>query len=150
MDAWSRVLGYRADGWSGSVVLGSVEGEEYEVRLPVLGKHQALNVAAAMAVAVRKGVSVSDAAKGIEKVPPLGMRMEVRQVGGVTVLLDTYNASPDSTVAALKTLEDRSGEGSTVGGFGGNEGVGRLYGGGAPSCRQGVGRFFGRSGVVGG
>ena len=34
------------------------------------------------------------------------MRMEVRHIQGATVLLDTYNASPDSMVAALRTLSE--------------------------------------------
>lgn len=104
-EAWSRVTGYRADGWAGSVVLGEVDGEPYEVRLATLGRHQALNVAAAMAVGKVLGADLALAAKGVEGVSAMPMRMEVRVLSGVTYLVDTYNASPDSTTAALKTLE---------------------------------------------
>ncbi len=104
-EAWSRVIGYRAEGWTGSVVRGAVGGEEYMVRLSVLGKHQALNVAAAMAVAKVLGVRLDEAARGVEGVAAMPMRMEVRDFKGATVLVDTYNASPDSTIAALKTVE---------------------------------------------
>ena len=104
-DAWSKVIGHQSEGWSGSVVVGQVDGQDYEVRLPMIGGHHALNVAAAMAVARVLGVDIESAAKGIESVSALPMRMEVREINGATVLVDTYNASPDSTISALKTVE---------------------------------------------
>ncbi|MFN7367966.1 MAG: Mur ligase family protein [Armatimonadota bacterium] len=36
--------------------------------------------------------------------PP--MRLEIRERNGVTIIVDTYNASPDSTVAAIRSLRE--------------------------------------------
>ncbi|MCB0825663.1 MAG: UDP-N-acetylmuramoyl-tripeptide--D-alanyl-D-alanine ligase [Armatimonadetes bacterium] len=103
-EADSQVLGYRMLGWTACQIRGRVGSETYEVELPVTGRHQALNVASAILTAHVAGVSVSDAAAALPTahIPPL--RMEVRKWNGATILVDTYNASPDSTIAALKTL----------------------------------------------
>jgi UDP-N-acetylmuramoyl-tripeptide--D-alanyl-D-alanine ligase len=43
-------------------------------------------------------------ASALESCMALGRRMETLTLGGVTVLNDTYNANPDSAIAALETL----------------------------------------------
>ncbi|MBS1718415.1 MAG: UDP-N-acetylmuramoyl-tripeptide--D-alanyl-D-alanine ligase [Armatimonadetes bacterium] len=85
-----------------------VAGQQVELEVPATGRHMAINAAAALLVAHRLGVSLSDAARAIEgvKLPP--MRMEVRPHGNGQVLLDTYNASPPSMIAALETLAESS------------------------------------------
>ncbi|MBX7131499.1 MAG: UDP-N-acetylmuramoyl-tripeptide--D-alanyl-D-alanine ligase [Fimbriimonadaceae bacterium] len=111
-DAECRVLGYRALSWDRCIVRGSLDGVQFETELPTVGRHQALNAAAAILAAHTAGVGVEDAANAIRNaiLPPL--RMELRSVGKATVLLDTYNASPDSTVAAIKTLAELPAAGS--------------------------------------
>ncbi|MES1227494.1 MAG: UDP-N-acetylmuramoyl-tripeptide--D-alanyl-D-alanine ligase [Armatimonadota bacterium] len=99
-----RVIGYRALSFDSSEILLDVAGDKVSFELGVLGRHQALNSAAAVAAAVACGCKASDAAaKLVEAVfPP--MRMQVVECHGVTLVVDTYNASPDSTVAALRAL----------------------------------------------
>jgi UDP-N-acetylmuramoyl-tripeptide--D-alanyl-D-alanine ligase len=81
-------------------------GDSVDVRLRLVGEHQARNAAAAAAVAVAVGVPLATAAAsltGVERVSK--WRMEVLQApGGVTVVNDSYNANPDSVRAALKAL----------------------------------------------
>ena len=55
-------------------------------------------------VRVRNSPSVRTAALLTVQLPP--MRMEVRELDGVTYLLDTYNASPASMIAALETIAE--------------------------------------------
>ena len=43
-------------------------------------------------------------AAALEALRPLGGRMEVRRAAGAVLLVDCYNANPDSTAAALETL----------------------------------------------
>lgn len=105
-DADCKVIGYRALGLETCEVRISFRGEVAEFRLPTLGKHQARNAAAALLVAKILGVSIAEAAKGIESATLPPMRMEVQDRDGVTVLLDNYNASPDSMIAGLKTLSE--------------------------------------------
>jgi UDP-N-acetylmuramoyl-tripeptide--D-alanyl-D-alanine ligase len=77
-----------------------------EVRLPLSGEHQALNAAAAAAVAHVSGLPVQRIAHVLGGVVPRSpWRMEIGQRDdGVTVINDAYNANPDSMRAALKTL----------------------------------------------
>ena len=62
------------------------------------------NALAAMAVGFVTGVDPAAAAAALEKYVPAGMRQNLVQIGGVQVIEDCYNASPDSMRAALRTL----------------------------------------------
>ncbi len=83
-----------------------VDGRSHEVALRILGEHHVSNALAALAVARELGVPIDRAIAAIEAVPRAERwRMELLHPGGgVTVINDAYNASPDSTAAALKTL----------------------------------------------
>jgi len=83
-----------------------VDGAAHQVALRILGEHHVSNALAALAVARELGVPMERAIPAIEAVPRAERwRMEVLQPGGgITVINDAYNASPDSTAAALKTL----------------------------------------------
>lgn len=104
IDADCRVVGYRSDDWGRCTVRLGYGGEEAEVELPTFGRHQALNAACAVLVACEAGVEFVDAVAALSGADLPGMRLEIVERGGVTVLVDTYNASPDSTVAALDAL----------------------------------------------
>lgn len=105
-DADLRVLGYRALDLNQSEVRVELHGERVTFTLPTIGRHQALNAAAALLVAHSAGVPLMTAAEAIESVQLPPMRMEIQPLGPAQALLDTYNASPDSMVAALKTLAE--------------------------------------------
>lgn len=83
-----------------------VDGARHPVRLRILGEHHVSNALAALAVAREFGVPVERAILAIGAVPRAERwRMELLDPGtGVVVINDAYNASPDSTAAALKTL----------------------------------------------
>ena len=99
-----RITGYRALDLHRCAVRGRFHSESFEVELPTVGKHQALNAAAAIAAAGAAGVSVSEAVSGLTGVDLPPMRLEIVERHGAFVLLDTYNASPDSTVAAIQVV----------------------------------------------
>ncbi|MCH7903352.1 MAG: UDP-N-acetylmuramoyl-tripeptide--D-alanyl-D-alanine ligase [Armatimonadetes bacterium] len=103
-EADCRITGYRALDLHRCAVRGRLHSDSFEVELPTVGKHQALNAAAAIAAAGAAGVSVSDAVAGLTGVDLPPMRMEMVERDGAFVLLDTYNASPDSTVAAIQVV----------------------------------------------
>lgn len=62
------------------------------------------NAAAALLAAAVCGVDLAAAAGAMALTELSPMRMAVLRVGRLTVVDDTYNASPTSTVAALETL----------------------------------------------
>jgi len=103
-DADCRVVGYRSLDWGKCTVRFAYKGEESEIELPTFGRHQALNAAAAVLVAVVAAVKFADAVAALAEADLPAMRLEILDRGGVTVLMDTYNASPDSTIAALEAL----------------------------------------------
>jgi len=105
-EAECRILGYRAIDWGQSVLRGSLDGISFEAELSVVGRHQALNAAAAILAAHSAGVKVEDAAAALSNAELPPMRLEVVPCKNCTVLLDAYNASPDSTVAALRALAE--------------------------------------------
>jgi len=74
------------------------------VRLGSPGLHLASNVAAALACAYALGVNTVAAAQNLARYQPVGMRMRVEDLGGVTVLNDAYNANPTSMSASLRAL----------------------------------------------
>ncbi len=74
------------------------------VRLRIPGRHSVLNALLALAVADLLEVPSRDAARRIGAVEPAPLRGEVRTLGGVTLVLDCYNANPQSVRAALDLL----------------------------------------------
>ena len=77
-------------------------GELVRLRLP--GRHSVLNALLALAVADILNVPAAEAAKGISALEADSMRGEIRRVGDLTLLVDCYNANPQSTRAALDLL----------------------------------------------
>jgi UDP-N-acetylmuramoyl-tripeptide--D-alanyl-D-alanine ligase len=77
-----------------------------EVRLRLLGAHQASNAAAAAAVGLAVGMELTEVAAALGAVESLSRwRMDLQQrADGLLVLNDAYNANPDSTAAALQAL----------------------------------------------
>jgi len=72
------------------------------------------NALQAVAAGLAFGVPVEDAVHRLEKAVLTGGRLERRTIRGVHFLDDTYNASPDSMVAALLTLRSLPGHGHRI------------------------------------
>ncbi len=91
---------------SGTRFVLIIGDEQHDVSLRILGEHHVSNALAALTVARELGVPLTSAIAAIEAVPRAERwRMELLQPGGgITVVNDAYNASPDSMAAALKTL----------------------------------------------
>lgn len=77
---------------------------ETMVQLAVPGEHNATNALSAAAIGLTFKVPAARIKKALENFSSPGKRMEVLNIGGVLVYNDTYNANPDSTMAALTTL----------------------------------------------
>jgi UDP-N-acetylmuramoyl-tripeptide--D-alanyl-D-alanine ligase len=92
----------RYDGAAGVLEL---EGER--LRLPLAGRHNARNLLLAVAVARELGVALP-ALRELEVVVSDGRNRRL-QLGGLTVLDETYNASPEAVLAALDLLANQEG-----------------------------------------
>lgn len=80
--------------------------QEYTLGLP--GDHNALNALAAIAVARRFNVDDGKLASALAGFRAPEMRMQTRSLAGpdgsITLILDCYNANPDSVLSAIRTL----------------------------------------------
>ena len=74
------------------------------VHLRLIGLHQVSNALAALAVARHLKLDPRAVTTVLEAYRPLKGRMEIQPAGGATLLVDHYNANPDSMRAALATL----------------------------------------------
>jgi len=75
------------------------------IKLPLPGEHNIYNALAAIAVAKIIKIKKSSIKKGLEHFHPSSQRMEViNKNDGTKIINDTYNASPQSMSALLKTI----------------------------------------------
>jgi UDP-N-acetylmuramoyl-tripeptide--D-alanyl-D-alanine ligase len=81
-------------------------GERRRVQLHLLGEHQAMNAAAAVAAGLACGQPFDRLVASLDHVERLSpWRMELHEhADGLVVLNDAYNANPDSMRSALETL----------------------------------------------
>jgi murE/murF fusion protein len=86
------------------------QDESVVVTIPLDGRHNAANAAAAVATAVAAGVDFTTAALGLVDVQQAGSRLQRRRRSdGLLILDDSYNANPDSMEAGLETLRHVAG-----------------------------------------
>jgi UDP-N-acetylmuramoyl-tripeptide--D-alanyl-D-alanine ligase len=76
------------------------------VRLRVPGRHSVQNALLALTVAELLDVPAAEAMHGVGRVEAGPMRGEIKRIGGLTLILDCYNANPQSLRAALDLLVD--------------------------------------------
>jgi UDP-N-acetylmuramoyl-tripeptide--D-alanyl-D-alanine ligase len=94
------------DGMRFTLVLGSRTAKpgRTAVRIPTLGRLSVHNALAAAAVGVEAGIAPSEIAAALARGWAAPHRGEVRRLAGVTLVDDSYNASPASVTAALELL----------------------------------------------
>jgi UDP-N-acetylmuramoyl-tripeptide--D-alanyl-D-alanine ligase len=80
--------------------------ESWPLRMRILGEHHVMNALAALTVADALGLDLGRAVDALASLERAERgRMELLEPGGgITVINDAYNASPDSTAAALRSL----------------------------------------------
>jgi UDP-N-acetylmuramoyl-tripeptide--D-alanyl-D-alanine ligase len=84
-------------------------GETLHVKIPLLGRHSVHTALRAAAVGLIEGLTWQEIIEGLRG-PSAQLRLvAVPGPKGSTILDDTYNASPASTVAALNLLDELEG-----------------------------------------
>jgi UDP-N-acetylmuramoyl-tripeptide--D-alanyl-D-alanine ligase len=79
-------------------------GEQLHVHLPLLGAHSVHAALAAAAVAAEEGLTLSETAEALQRLSPALRLLVVDGVNGSRIVDDSYNASPESVLAALNLL----------------------------------------------
>jgi UDP-N-acetylmuramoyl-tripeptide--D-alanyl-D-alanine ligase len=83
-------------------------------QLPVAGLHMVQNALLAVAAGRAFGLSIEESAAGLAAAPLTKARLQIKEIGGVHFLDDSYNANPDSMKAALRTLVELDTEGKHI------------------------------------
>jgi alanine racemase len=85
-------------------------GRNYPGHTPLLGRHQIYSVLAAIAVGLVHDVSPETALEALASLPRVPGRLNsLSGQKGALILDDTFNASPEATLAALDTLAELPG-----------------------------------------
>ena len=101
----------------------SADGSEFTIvedahrcraQLPVAGLHMVQNALLAVAAGRAFGLSIEECAAGLAAAPLTKARLQIKEIGGVQFLDDSYNANPDSMKAALRTLVELDAEGKRI------------------------------------
>lgn len=93
----------------------AIEDLPLEIQLPIMGEHQRLNAAAALAVVRLLGYEQEKILHGFQSVQMPDMRMSLsNHPDGWTLLNDAYNANPDSMRAAVLAFVSMPCEGQRV------------------------------------
>ncbi len=83
-------------------------------QLPVPGLHMVQNALLAVAAGRVFGLSLEDCAAGLAAAPLTKARLQIKEIGGVQFIDDSYNANPDSMKAALRTLVELDADGKRI------------------------------------
>ena len=100
-----------ADGSEFTIVEGA---HRCRAQLPVAGSHMVQNALLAVAAGRAFGLSIEECAAGLAAAPLTKARLQIKEIGGVQFLDDSYNANPDSMKAALRTLVELDAEGKRI------------------------------------
>jgi UDP-N-acetylmuramoyl-tripeptide--D-alanyl-D-alanine ligase len=113
-------LSPEADLWASEVTGAGLEGIRFtfhygsdaiHARVPLLGRHSVHTALRAALVGLVEGLDWEEIISGLQALPSSAQLRLVAVAGpnGSTLLDDSYNASPASTIAALNLLDDLSG-----------------------------------------
>ncbi len=117
---------------------------KYNIEINSLGEHMVYNTLAAIAVAEELGLSEEEILRGLKNYTPVKMRMHIETYeNGITVIDDTYNASPDSMEAALKVLKSYDSKGRKIAVLGDMLEMGEF----GPSLHERVGKYASDIGI---
>ena len=87
---------------------------EGKVRLQLLGRHNAQNAMAGLAVALEAGVDLDAAIAALSGLTAGDKRGQVMELVGATILNDCYNSNPEALQSMIRTLAARPTQGRRI------------------------------------
>jgi len=106
-DLWADQIESR--GLAGIVFRAHYAGESVVLKLPLLGRHSVHTALAGAAAGLLLGLGWDAIVDGLRDESAQLRLLAVPGIGGATLIDDTYNASPASSLAALNLLADLEG-----------------------------------------
>lgn len=107
VDLWASDIA--SEGLEGIRFVLHYQGEAIHAKVPLLGRHSVHTALRATAVGLIEGMTWHEIMTGLQDSSVQLRLVSVPGINGSTLLDDTYNASPVSTIAALNLLDDLSG-----------------------------------------
>ena len=89
-----------------TVFTAHYQGGRQTVRLPAVGAHNVSNALAAILAGICTGIDFSSAAAAVENYSPARGRQNIQTFAGITIINDSYNASPEAVCASLTVLKN--------------------------------------------
>ena len=89
-------------------------GQRFQIFVPQEGRHMVYNALAAVAVGLLNGVSPESIQYQLGLFHNAGMRQNIFEENGFTIIEDCYNAGPESMEAAMRVLSDHKTEGRRI------------------------------------
>jgi UDP-N-acetylmuramoyl-tripeptide--D-alanyl-D-alanine ligase len=84
--------------------------KQVPIVLPILGEHNVLNALASIALGLELGESIEQIQHGLQTVPQIQHRLELKSAGTYTIIDDAFNANPVGTKKAVDVLEKMDGK----------------------------------------
>jgi len=103
-EAEYRAVNIRYDDMRTKFDMVCADGMIKDLEIPALGQHHVYGALFACAVGNRLGLSYEEIKAGLTKFRNAAMRQSVYDIGGITVIDGSYNASPESMKAAIDVL----------------------------------------------
>lgn len=90
-------------------ILDKSSNKEVEFKTKIIGKHNVINLTAAISVANYLGISFKDCISSIRNIKSVEHRLQLINRGNMTIIDDSYNSNPISSKSALDTLSEFDG-----------------------------------------
>ena len=99
-----RAENIESRGEQGSAFDVIVGDQREQASLPLVGAHNVLNALAAVAVALDRGFTLSEAVAALTSLSPADKRGQVVRLGNITVINDCYNSNPKALAAMVDAV----------------------------------------------
>lgn len=93
-------------GWEFKLHFGN---QTVDIELPLYGAHHIINFLAASSIAIKLGLSLKTIQERASLVTPTEHRLEIKKLGSITLIDNSYNTNPTVSKASLNVLQNYAG-----------------------------------------
>lgn len=103
-----KAINIKNNGEDGTIFDVVMNDKLYNVKINAVGLHNVYNALAGIAVGMRFNIPINDIILGVSNFKMGKMRLNIENRGGIKIINDCYNASPDSMRGAIDVLNSLS------------------------------------------
>ena len=81
----------------------------FDIPIPLIGRHHARNFDFAVATALKLGLTLKEIKERAKLLIPTPHRLEIKKIGNVTLIDNSYNTNPKSAISSLELLNSYKG-----------------------------------------